>query len=115
MQTTNKLQLTGEILEYFDLVEGASWQKMDFLLRTDEQFPKEILISVWTKTLEQLYRTKKGDRVILQINIQSKPSNDKSRYFTEVTAWKIEVDFKNIVAQATSLNPGTIPHPSQVG
>jgi len=115
MQTANKLQVTGEILAYFDLVEGATWQKMDFLLRTNDQYPKEILISVWTKTLEQLYRTKIGDIVTVQINISSKATEKKDRYFTEVAAWKIEVDFKATKDKTENPNPGTIPHYSQVG
>jgi hypothetical protein len=115
MNTPNKLQLNGTLLACFDKVEGANWQKIDFLIQTVEQYPREVLVSAWNKTIEQLQRTQIGDALILQINIQSKLSNDKTRYFTEVSAWKIEVDFKTNALQQPSRNPGTIPHPSQVG
>jgi hypothetical protein len=67
-----------------------------------EQYPKEILIHVWNDKIEQLARCQVNDFIIARINISSKKNQE--RYYTEVTAWKIEIDFTTMKKEVTNEN-----------
>ena len=87
----NKLIINGRITEISSESQGENWQKQDFTIETLEQFSKLVNIHVWNDKIEQLSRCKIGDIVNCRINISSR--KHENRYYTEVTAWKIEVDF----------------------
>jgi hypothetical protein len=89
--TTNQLIISGRITEINSASQGETWTKQDFTIETLEQFSKLVNIHVWNDKLEQLIRCRIGDIVICRINISSR--KHENRYYTEVTAWKIEVDF----------------------
>jgi len=92
MQTTaNYLTINGRITEIGSAAQGENWQKQDFTIETLEQFSKIVNIHVWNDKIEQLTRCRIGDIVSCRINISSR--KHENRFYTEVTAWKIEVDF----------------------
>ncbi len=99
--TPNQLTISGRITEIGSAAKGENWQKQDFTIDTIEQFPKTVNIHVWNDKLNQLSRCRIGDVVICRINVSSK--KNENRYYTEVTAWKIEVDFN---AMREQLTPG---------
>lgn len=92
--TSNHLQIAGKILEIgtesTNEIGGNTWKKQEFVIQTDEKYPKQIHINVWGDNLIWLQRCKEGDFVTALINISSKKSKDK--WFTEVVAWRIDVD-----------------------
>jgi hypothetical protein len=92
--TTNHLQIAGKILEIgtesTNEIGGNTWKKQDFVIETEEKYTKTIHINVWGDNLLWLQRCHIGDFVTCMINISSKKSKDK--WFTEVTAWRIDVD-----------------------
>ena len=89
--TQNNLTITGRITEIGSAAQGDNWQKKDFTIETLEQFSKLVNIHVWNDKIEQLNRCRVGDIVSCKINISSR--KHENRYYTEVTAWKVEVDF----------------------
>lgn len=92
--TTNQLQISGKILEIgtetTNEIGAITWRKKDFVLQTDEKYPKTIHIQVWGDNILWLDRCHIGDIVNVMINVSSKKSKDK--WFTEVVAWRIDVD-----------------------
>jgi hypothetical protein len=105
--TTNNLTITGRITEIGTQAQGESWQKQDFTIETLEQFSKLVNIHVWNDNIEQLTRCRIGDVVLCRINISSR--KHENRYYTEVTAWKVEVDFN----RTRNGVPGTEPTPNE--
>jgi hypothetical protein len=99
--STNQLTISGRITEISGAAKGENWQKQDFTIETVEQYPKTVNIHVWNDKLNQLSRCRINDVVICRINISSKKV--ENRYYTEVTCWKIEVDFN---AMREQLTPG---------
>lgn len=95
---TNQLQISGKILEIgtemANEIGNNTWKKQDFVIQTDEKYSKTISISVWGDNILWLQRCKVGDIVNAMINVSSKKVND--RWFTEVTAWRIEVDIQRM-------------------
>lgn len=100
--TTNHLTINGCITEIGSAAQGENWQKKDFTIETIEQYSKLVNIHIWNDKLEQLNRCKIGDIVICRINISSR--KHENRYYTEVTAWKIEIDFNKMQTVKSSTN-----------
>ena len=101
MQTTaNYLTINGRITEIGSAAQGENWQKQDFTIETLDQFSKIVNIHVWNDKIEQLTRCRIGDIVSCRINISSR--KHENRYYTEVNAWKIEVDFNAMRNQVTT-------------
>jgi len=94
----NQLQISGRIheigTETANEIGNNVWKKQDFVIHTDEKFPKTISINVWGDNILYLQRCKVGDIVNVMINVNSKKAGE--RWFTEVTAWKIEVDIQRM-------------------
>jgi len=96
------LTICGKILHIGNVTQGENWNKSEFLIVTSEQYPKEILIHVWNDKIEQLGRCQVNDFIIARVNISSKKNQEK--YYTEVTAWKIEIDFNAMRKEVTNEN-----------
>jgi hypothetical protein len=92
--TANQLTINARIVEIGSAAQGENWTKQDFTVETIEQFPKTINIHVWNDKLDQLNRCRVNDIVNCKINVSSR--KHENRYYTEVTAWKIELDFVNM-------------------
>ena len=94
----NQLQISGKILEIgtetANEIGNNVWKKQDFVIQTDEKYSKTISISVWGDNILYLQRCKVEDLVNVMINVSSKKAGD--RWFTEVTAWRIEVDIQRM-------------------
>jgi len=100
--TENKLIINGRITEISSVSHNENWQKQDFTIETLEQFGKLVNIHVWNDKIEQLGRCRIGDIVTCRINISSR--KHENRFYTEVTAWKIEVDFNAMRNEAPAEN-----------
>jgi hypothetical protein len=96
--TSNLLQIAGKILEIGTKtvieISGNQWEKQEFVIETEEKYPKTINIHVWGDNVLYLQRCEIGDFIVANINIASKKSQDK--WFTEVTAWKIIIDIERL-------------------
>ena len=104
---TNNLTISGRITEIGTQAQGENWQKQDFTIETLEQYSKTVNIHVWNDKIEQLTRCRIGDVVLCRINISSR--KHENRFYTEVTAWKVEVDFNTMRKEAPVQEPTETP------
>jgi hypothetical protein len=88
----NELKITGTVQELLEPQSGqgksGTWTKQEFILETDdEKYPKSVCIEIWGDKIEcpQMY-----DKITASINIESREYN--GRWYTNVRAWKIEVE-----------------------
>lgn len=86
-------ELTVKIIKKLAVETGTSakgdWSKQDFIVETQEQFPKKVCLNVWGKDkVEELKKFKEGATIKASINIESREFNN--RWYTEIRAWKIE-------------------------
>lgn len=98
METNEKTQkqtlsYTGTIVEFGDAVQGETWLKQDFTIRTNEEYPQLINFLTFNNVADQLSRCKVEDEVIVYFNGKSRKFQTK--WYTELTAWKIVINFKN--------------------
>jgi len=67
--------------------KNGPWVKQDFVIETEEQFPKKACFSVWGDKVSELKNLKQGEQITVGFNIESREFNNK--WYTDLRAWKI--------------------------
>ena len=68
--------------------KNGTWIKQDFIIETEDQYPKKVLLSAWGDKATDFDRYKLGDKLTVSFNAESREYNEK--WYTELKAWKIE-------------------------
>lgn len=84
------MQITGIIEKILPIQTGegrnGTWVKQDVVINQGGKYPKLACITFFgTKCTPEGYS--EGESVVVDVNIESKPWNDK--YITSINAWKI--------------------------
>lgn len=86
------LELKGKLVKKLELVSGegknGKWEKQEFIIETEDQYPKKICISLWNDKLSMLDNVAEGDALTASVNIESREYN--SRWYTDIRAWRVE-------------------------
>lgn len=107
------MELKGKVIAVLPLQSGVSrtgneWKKQEFVVETQEQYPKKVCLSLFNK-IEMCPVV--GEDVVVHINIESHEHN--GRWFTQVNAWKIDKGAQEAQgtqsAQAAQGVPNTLP------
>jgi len=67
---------------------GKDWKKQEFVIETDEQFPRKVCFTLFGDKVDLLNSLKAGQEVEVSFNLESREFN--GRWFTNVNAWKID-------------------------
>jgi hypothetical protein len=91
--TKMSVELKGRMIKKLPVVNGESrngnkWEKQEFVIETEEQYPRKICISVWGDRVRELEKFQEGDMVIASVNIESREYNE--RWYTDVRAWRLQ-------------------------
>ena len=87
------LELTGKLLQKLPVQSGQSakgaWSKQDFVLETQENYPRKVCASVWgADKVNELASFAEGSLVKMSFNIESRQFNE--RWYTDIRAWRVE-------------------------
>lgn len=106
------LEVKGKLIQKLAVESGEGkngrWEKQQFVIETDEQFPKKICIVLWGDKVAMLGKVTEGDILKVSINIESREFN--TRWYTDVRAWRIEKE-----ADEGSSTPMPEEPPSDLG
>ncbi len=84
------MEISGKIVQVLPEVTGegrnGTWKKQDFVIETEDQYPKKVCISVWGDKID-LKSFAENDAVTVSINIESREYN--GRWYTDVKAWRL--------------------------
>jgi hypothetical protein len=84
------MEISGRIIQILpeETGEGRNgpWKKQNFILETQEQYPKKVCITVWGDKVD-LKSFAPDDAVTASINIESREYN--GRWYTDVKAWRV--------------------------
>ena len=88
------LDIIGRLDRKMPVQSGVSqrgeWMKREFILTTEDTYPKNICMNVWGKDkVDELEKYPDGSRIKASVNIESREFN--GRWYTDVRAWKIEM------------------------
>lgn len=101
----------GKIIVKLPLQSGVSkagnnWSKQEYVLETQEAYPKKIHFSFFGDRANQ-YPLEVGDTVRLSFDIDSHEYN--GRWFTSINGWKAEkIDLNNQAPQTTQQNTTSV-------
>ncbi len=86
------LELKGRLVQKLQKESGEGrngrWEKQQFVIETQEQYPKKICIVCWGDKISMLDSLNEGDQLNVAVNVESREYN--SRWYTDVRAWRIE-------------------------
>jgi hypothetical protein len=92
-------ELTGKVLQVLPEQTGTGrngqWSRQDFIVETQEQYPKKVCFSAWGDKVSQLKTFKTDDTVKVSFNIESREFN--GRWYTDLRVWKIETGLQEKV------------------
>ncbi|MBN2615000.1 MAG: DUF3127 domain-containing protein [Bacteroidales bacterium] len=88
------VQLKGRLIKKMPVVSGegrnGKWEKMEFVIETEDQYPKKICMSLWGDKIQSLETFQEGDALIADVNIESREFNN--RWYTDIRAWRLQRD-----------------------
>lgn len=89
--TNAPLAISGVVLSILPLQSGTSkagnqWQKQDFILETQGQYPRKVCICLFGDNVEK-FPLQIGQSVTASIDIESREFN--ARWYTDVRAWNV--------------------------
>lgn len=101
------MELQGRVIDILEPKSGqsarGSWKKQEFIVETDETYPKKVCIVNWNDKID-LSSLKKGEDVNVSINIESREYN--GNWYTDVKVWKID---KKSTAEGQEPDQGNLP------
>lgn len=87
------LEIKGKLLQVQPEVTGTGkngmWVKQEFIIETEDQYPKKACFSLWGDKTQVLKSLKPGMMLTVSFNIESREY--QGRWFTELRAWKIDM------------------------
>jgi hypothetical protein len=85
------ISITGTVKQVLDEQSGTGkngpWRKQEFILETEEQYPKPVCIIQWGDDIDD-FGVQEGERLTAHVDIQSREYN--GRWYTDVKAWRVE-------------------------
>lgn len=90
------MQITAKLIKILPLQSGTGrngeWKRQDIIVETQDQYPKQICIGIWGDKIEE-EKLKIDNMLTIDFDIESREYNGK--WYTNVKAWKIEVENQN--------------------
>lgn len=86
------LELVGKLQQLLPLQSGTNarggWTKQDFVIETEEQYPRKVCISAWGDKARDLDGIAIGESIRVSVNVESREYNGK--WYTDVRSWRIQ-------------------------
>ncbi|HUH74056.1 MAG TPA: DUF3127 domain-containing protein [Chitinophagales bacterium] len=88
------MDITGVIIKKLQKQSGTSangqWQKQEFVIQTEDQYPKTVCFNTWGAKVDDLNNFSEGNRVKVHFDVSSREYNE--RWYSEMRAWKIDLE-----------------------
>jgi len=87
------LEIIGVLRAKLPIQQGTSktgnqWMKQEFVIETQEQYPRKICANLWGDKTDMLNQFQEGQLVKVSFDLESREFN--GRWYTDVKAWKLE-------------------------
>ncbi|MFM6948622.1 MAG: DUF3127 domain-containing protein [Aquirufa sp.] len=87
------LELSGKLIKKLPEVTGTgktgtNWIKQDFVIETQDQYPKKVCMNVWGDKTQDLAAVSEGELIKVQFNVESREYNE--RWYTDIRAYRID-------------------------
>jgi len=87
------MQVKGTLLQILKIESGVSkagkeWKKQDFVIETNEQFPKKVCFTMFGDKISLIDGISEGSEIEVFFSLESRDFNGK--WYHNINAWKIE-------------------------
>jgi len=87
------LQVKGKIQQILKPESGVSragkeWNKQEFVIETDEQYPRKVCFTLFGEKTSLINNLAEGEEVEVSFNLESREFNGK--WYHNINAWKID-------------------------
>ena len=87
------LEIKGKINQILRVDSGVSkagkeWKKQEFIVETDDQFPKQVCFTLFNDKISLLEGLNAGEDVNVSFSVESREFN--GRWYHNINAWKID-------------------------
>ena len=86
------LEVSGKVVKVLPKQQGEGrngpWEKQEFVIETNDQYPKKICFSAWGEKTAEIGNLVEGETVKVSFNLESREYNQK--WYTDARMWKIE-------------------------
>jgi len=110
------MQFTAKLISLLPLQTGngknGTWKKQDVIVETDGQYPKKVCVSIWGDKIEES-KLVPGNRLKIDFDVESREYN--GRWYTDVKAWRVDVDGEGGSAGPAATGPIDSPHSDDDG
>ncbi len=90
------MELTARLFKIMSPISGegrnGTWKKQEFVVETDEQYPKKVMFSIWNDKAS-ISNISVGSSMKIFFDVESREYNE--RWFTDLKVWKIESGSSN--------------------
>jgi hypothetical protein len=87
------LEFEGSLVKVLPEVTGQGkngvWVKQDFVLETEEQYPKKACFTAWGDKAADLKTFSLGEKLKISFSVESREYNE--RWYTDLKAYRIDV------------------------
>lgn len=87
MEFIGQIKNIGEV-EHFNTKDGRHCTTREIIVETDEQYPRKASFTL-RNDLAQNFNLNIGQRIRVDFDINARPSKEGTRYFNQLTAWRI--------------------------
>jgi hypothetical protein len=86
------MDIKGRLIQILPLQSGTSktgndWSKQEFVIETDEQFPKKVCFTLFGDKVSLLNGLSIGNQIEVAFNLESREFNGK--WYSNINAWKV--------------------------
>lgn len=86
------MDVKGRLIQVLPLQTGTSksgngWSKQEFVVETEEQFPKKVCFTLFGDKVSLLNGLSAGDQIDVSFNLESREFNGK--WYSNINAWKV--------------------------
>ena len=87
------MQVKGTLLQILNQESGVSkagkeWKKQDFVIETNEQFPKKVCFTLFGDKISLINGITEGSEIEVFFSLESRDFNGK--WYHNINAWKVE-------------------------
>lgn len=87
------MQVKGTLIQILKTESGVSkagkdWKKQDFVIETNEQFPKKVCFTLFGDKISLIDGISEGTEIEVFFSVESRDFNGK--WYHNINAWKIE-------------------------
>lgn len=88
---SEEIKITGEVIHVGGLKTYGSngFQKAEFVIKTDEEYPQEIPIECAGKKADLIEKVSVGDSVDVYVNLRGNYWEKGERWFPSISAWRV--------------------------